>query len=79
MEQSDDIDVPLTEMSVDDLRQLKSLYTQSLDYYKKLLAEGGISEGNVLAVNLCMAEIQKDLEEIEALITEKLIPKDGST
>ena len=79
MEQSDDIDVPLTEMSVDDLRQLKSLYTQSLDYYKKLLAEGGISDGNVLAVNLCMAEIQKDLEEIEALITEKLIPKDGST
>ena len=79
MEQSDDIDVPLTEMSVDDLRQLKSLYTQSLDYYKKLLAEGGISDGNVLAVNLCMAEIQKDFEEIEALITEKLIPKDGST
>ena len=71
MEQSDDIDVPLTEMSVDDLRQLKSLYTQSEDYYKKLLTEGGISEGNLHAIQLCMAEIKKDIEEIDDLSAQK--------
>jgi len=80
MEELPDIDVSLTEMSVDDLKQLKWLYIQSQDYYNKLLQDTqGISETNIHAVQLCMAEIKKEIDEIDAILSQKLIPKESST
>ena len=76
----EDIDVPLTAMSSDDLKQLKVLYNQSYEHYKKLLNDAelmtGLKEGDILAVKLCMAEVEKDIKEIDDLIDSKKLIKD---
>jgi len=75
----EDIDVPLTAMSSDDLKQLKVLYNQSYEHYKKLLNDAalmtGLKEGDILAVKLCMAEVEKDIKEIDDLIDSKKLIK----
>jgi hypothetical protein len=65
----DDIDVPLTSMSPDDLRQLKHLYEQSRAHYVKILEDtSALKEGDILAVKLCLGEVEKEIEEIDSLI-----------
>ena len=65
----EDIDVPLTSMSADDLRQLKHLYDQSRTHYLKILEDtSALKEGDILAVKLCLGEVEKDIEEIDGLI-----------
>jgi len=75
----EDIDVPLTAMSSDDLKQLKVLYNQSYEHYKKLLNDAtlmtGLKEGDILAVKLCMAEVEKEIKEIDDLIDSKKLIK----
>lgn len=69
MEEAEDIDVPLTSMSADDLRQLKHLYDQSRTHYLNILRDtSALKEGDILAVKLCLAEVEKEIEEIDGLI-----------
>ena len=68
-EETGDIDVPLTSMSADDLRQLKHLYEQSRNHYLKILEDtSSLKEGDILAVKLCLAEVDKEIQEIDSLI-----------
>ena len=69
-QESDDIDVPLTSMSVDDLRQLKGLYEQSVRHYVSMLKEN-LKEGDLLAVKMCMEELEQEMREIDAIIASK--------
>ena len=73
-QESDDIDVPLTSMSVDDLRKLKGLYEQSVRHYESMLKEK-LKEGDILAVKMCMEELEQEMREIDLIIANKI---DGS-
>ena len=66
----DDIDVPLTSMSAEDLRQLKGLYEQSRKHYEAML-KGDLKEGDLLAVKMCMAEVEQEIREIDAILASK--------
>jgi hypothetical protein len=65
-------DIPLKDMSVDDLLKLRGLYEQSRNHYLKIL-EGTISlkDGDILAVKLCLAEVDKEILEIDTIISSK--------
>lgn len=66
-----DIDVPLTSMSADDLRQLRNLYEQSRAHYVKMLESTDLKEGDLFAIKLCMTEVDKEIEEIDAVLANK--------
>ena len=66
----DDIDVPLTSMSAEDLRQLKGLYEQSRKHYEAML-KGNLKEGDLLAVKMCMAEVEQEIRDIDTIIASK--------
>ena len=67
--ETEDIDVPLTSMSADDLRQLRHLYEQSRAHYVKILEDtSALKEGDILAVKLCLAEVDTEIQEIDRLI-----------
>jgi len=75
----DDIDVPYTSMSSKDLNDLKALFQQSMDHYQKILIDvTALKEGDIRAINLCMAEVKKDIAEIDEALAQKLI-KDADT
>jgi hypothetical protein len=65
------VDVPLTDMSTDDLRQLKGLYEQSRTHYLKILGESNLKEGDILAVKMCLAEVEKEINDINIIIATK--------
>lgn len=65
------LDVPLSDMSADDLRQLKGLYEQSRSHYLKILEESALKEGDILAVKLCLAEVEKEINDINIIIATK--------
>lgn len=68
--ETEDIDIPLTSMSADDLRQLRHLYEQSRTHYVKILEDtSSLKEGDILAVKLCLAEVEAEMQEIDKLIT----------
>jgi hypothetical protein len=52
-------------MSVDELKQLKELTQQSLDYYKKVLGDNTIQDGDKVAFQLCYDMMQSDMDEID--------------
>ena len=64
-------DVPLTDMSKEDLGQLKGLYEQSRSHYLKILEESNLKEGDILAVKLCLAEVEKEINDINIIIATK--------
>ena len=66
----DDIDVPLTSMSAEDLRQLRGLYEQSRKHYEAML-KGNLKEGDLLAVKMCMAEVEQEIRDIDTIIASK--------
>ena len=70
----DDTPQPLTSYSVDELHQLNTLLTQSLNHYtglfkdEKLMAT--LKEGDVMALKLCLKETEAEIklvsDEIES-------------
>jgi len=52
-------------MSVDELKQLKELTQQSLDYYKKVLGDNTLQDGDKVAFQLCYDMMQSDMDEID--------------
>jgi len=76
----DDIDVPYTSMSSNDLNALKALFQQSMDHYQKILIDvTALKEGDIRAINLCMAEVKKDIAEIDEALSQKLIKDVAAT
>lgn len=71
MEEQEPVDVPLTDMSANDLRQLKGLYEQSRSHYLKILGESHLKEGDILAVKMCLAEVEKEINDINIIIATK--------
>ena len=65
-------DVPLTDMTSDDLRQLKGLYEQSRTHYLTILKDtSALKDGDILAVRMCLAEVEKEINDIDAIIATK--------
>jgi len=52
-------------MSDDELKQLKELTQQSLDYYKKVLGDNTLQDGDKVAFQLCYDMMQSDMDEID--------------
>jgi hypothetical protein len=67
----DDIDVPLTSMSADDLLKLKTLYEHTRVHYETMLKDTTLKEGDRIAVNLCMEEVVNEMKEIDRIIATK--------
>jgi len=71
-EPQDDTLLPLTRYSVDELHQLNTLLTQSLNHYtglfkdEKLIAT--LKEGDVFALKLCLKETEAEMK----LVTEEI-------
>lgn len=51
-------------MTVDELKQLKELTQQSLDYYKNILGDNTLQDGDKVAFQLCYDMMQSDMDEI---------------
>ena len=65
-------DIPLTDMTSDDLRQLKGLYEQSRTHYLTILKDtSALKEGDILAVKMCLAEVEKEINDINIIIASK--------
>ena len=66
----DDIDI--TAYSVDELNQLKTLFTQSLDHYNGLLKDeklmATLKDGDLMALKLCLKETEEQIKEIDDAI-----------
>ena len=67
-----DIDIDIKEYSLDDLNQLKHLFTQSLDHYNGLLKDeklmATLKDGDLLALRLCLKETEDQIKEIDDAI-----------
>ena len=65
----------LKDYSVDELNQLKHLFTQSLDHYNGLLKDeklmATLKDGDLMALNLCLKETQDQIKEIDDAIATK--------
>ena len=69
----DDIeDIDITAYSVDELNQLKTLFTQSLDHYNGLLKDeklmATLKDGDLMALKLCLKETEEQIKEIDDAI-----------
>lgn len=51
-------------MTVDELKQLKELTQQSLDYYKNILEDNTLQDCDKVAFQLCYDMMQSDMDEI---------------
>jgi hypothetical protein len=70
--QEEPVDVPLTDMSSNDLNQLKGLYEQSRTHYLTILKDtSALKEGDILAVKMCLAEVEKEINDINIIIATK--------
>ena len=62
----------LKDYSVDELNQLKSLFTQSLDHYTGLLKDeklmATLKDGDLMALKLCLKETEEQIKEIDDAI-----------
>jgi hypothetical protein len=62
----------LKDYSVDELNQLKSLFTQSLDHYTGLLKDeklmATLKDGDLMALKLCLKETEDQIKEIDDAI-----------
>ena len=67
----DDIDVPLTSMSIEDLLKLKRLYEHTRVHYYTMLKDTTLKEGDRIAVNLCMEEVVNEMKEIDRIVATK--------
>ena len=65
----------LTDYSIDELNQLKHLFTQSLDHYNGLLKDeklmSTLKDGDLMALKLCLKETQDQIKEIDDVIATK--------
>ncbi len=65
----------LTDYSIDELNQLKHLFTQSLDHYNGLLKDeklmSTLKEGDLMALKLCLKETEDQIKEIDHIIATK--------
>jgi hypothetical protein len=65
----------LTDYSIDELNQLKHLFTQSLDHYNGLLKDeklmSTLKEGDLMALKLCLKETEDQIKEIDDIIATK--------
>ena len=72
MQEEEPVDIPLTDMSSNDLRQLKGLYEQSRTHYLTILKDtSALKDGDILAVKMCLAEVEKEIDDIDAIIATK--------
>jgi len=72
MQEEEPVDIPLIDMSSEDLRQLIGLYEQSRTHYLTILKDTtALKDGDILAVRLCLAEVEKEIQDIEAIIATK--------
>ena len=75
----DDLDMEdtreLKDYSIDELNQLKQLFTQSLDHYNGLLKDeklmSTLKDGDLMALKLCLKETQEQIKEIDDVIATK--------
>jgi len=72
MDELDIGDIDIKEYSLDDLNQLKHLFTQSLDHYTGLLKNeklmATLKDGDLLALRLCLKETEDQIKEIDDAI-----------
>ena len=65
----------LKDYSIDELNQLKQLFTQSLDHYNSLLKDeklmATLKDGDLMALKLCLKETEDEIKEIDAIIAQK--------
>lgn len=65
----------ITEYSIDELNQLKHLFTQSLDHYNGLLKDeklmASLKDGDLMALKLCLKETQDQIKEIDDAMLNK--------
>jgi hypothetical protein len=72
MQEEEPVDIPLTDMTSDDLKQLKGLYEQSRTHYLTILKDtSALKEGDILAVKMCLAEVEKEINDINIIIATK--------
>jgi len=64
--------VDITAYSVDELNQLKTLFTQSLDHYNGLLKDeklmATLKDGDLMALRLCLKETEEQIKVIDDAI-----------
>lgn len=62
----------LKDYSIDELNQLRTLFTQSLDHYTGLLKDeklmASLKDGDLMALKLCLKETQDQIKEIDDVI-----------
>jgi len=65
-------DIDIKAYSVDELNQLKTLFTQSLDHYNGLLKDeklmASLKDGDLMALKLCLKETEEQIKEIDDAI-----------
>jgi hypothetical protein len=69
MQEQEDIDIDIKKYSLDELRQLKELLTQSQEHYLGLLKDeklmASLKEGDLMALKLCLAETETQIKELD--------------
>jgi hypothetical protein len=72
---SNELEDDLKSYSINDLKQLKELITQSYEHYAKMMADekltSSLKEGDLMALRLCHEETKKELDEIEQEIASR--------
>jgi len=72
----DSSDQDIKSYTIQELKQLKELITQSYEHYAKMMADekltSSLKEGDLMALRLCHEETKKELDEIEQEIALRL-------
>jgi len=65
----DSSDQDIKSYTLQELKQLKELITQSYEHYAKMMADekltSSLKEGDLMALRLCHEETKKELDEVE--------------
>jgi len=63
------IEDDITKYSIDELKQLKDLFTQSLNHYTGLLKDeklmSSIKDGDIFALKLCLKETEDEIKKVD--------------
>ena len=59
----DSSDEDIKSYTIQELKQLKELISQSYEHYAKMMAS--LKEGDLMALRLCHEETKKELDEVE--------------
>ena len=75
-----DEEIDIKKYSLDELRQLKELLTQSQQHYLALLKDeklmASLKEGDLMALKLCLAENETQIKEVDDEVASRSVAND---